>query len=62
MSLCTGCPALGLVLMKTLKLWDAGFADIVGRKYGTQKLPYNKSKSVVGSIAFFVMASLASMG
>lgn len=48
--------------MKALKLWDAGFADIVGRKYGTQKLPYNRAKSVIGSIAFFVMASLASMG
>jgi hypothetical protein len=41
---------------------DAGFADIVGRKYGTSKLPYNSSKSYVGSLAFLVFASLASMG
>jgi phytol kinase len=41
---------------------DAGFADLVGRKYGTSKLPYNSSKSYVGSLAFFVFASLASMG
>lgn len=41
---------------------DAGFADILGRKYGAHKLPYNNSKSFVGSVAFFVIASLASMG
>jgi dolichol kinase len=40
----------------------AGFADIVGRNYGTEKLPYNHSKSYIGSLAFFAAASLASMG
>jgi len=40
----------------------AGFADIVGRKWGKYKLPYNNSKSVLGSVAFFVTASLACMG
>ncbi|CAM6050942.1 unnamed protein product, partial [Sphagnum compactum] len=39
-----------------------GFADIVGRKYGTKKLPYNNSKTFIGSLAFFAFASLASMG
>jgi len=40
----------------------AGFADILGRKYGTCKLPYNSSKSYIGTLAFFVFASLVSMG
>jgi hypothetical protein len=39
----------------------AGFADIVGRKYGTKKPPYNCSKSYIGSLAF-VSASLVYMG
>lgn len=52
---------VGVVAVANLCAGD-GFADIVGRKYGTQRLPYNRSKSVIGSIAFFVMASLASMG
>ncbi|XP_039027921.1 probable phytol kinase 3, chloroplastic isoform X2 [Hibiscus syriacus] len=28
-----------------------GIADIVGRRFGGQKLPYNKNKSVAGSVA-----------
>jgi dolichol kinase len=40
----------------------AGFADIMGRNYGIEKLPYNHSKSYIGSLAFFAAASLASMG
>jgi farnesol kinase len=39
-----------------------GFADIMGRNYGIEKLPYNHSKSYIGSLAFFAAASLASMG
>jgi dolichol kinase len=39
----------------------ASFADIVGRKYGTKKPPYNCSKSYIGSLAF-ASASLVYMG
>lgn len=52
---------VGAVAVATLCAGD-GFADILGRKYGAHKLPYNNSKSFVGSVAFFVIASLASMG
>ena len=30
-----------------------GLADIVGRRYGSAKLPFNHSKSWVGSLAMF---------
>jgi dolichol kinase len=39
----------------------AGFADIVGRKYGTKKLPYNCSESYIGSLVY-ASASLVYMG
>jgi phytol kinase len=35
-----------------------GFADIVGRKYGGNKLPFNDSKSWIGSLGMFVMSFL----
>ncbi|KAH8941238.1 hypothetical protein BDL97_14G027100 [Sphagnum fallax] len=52
---------VGAVAVANLCAGD-GFADIVGRNYGTEKLPYNHSKSYIGSLAFFAAASLASMG
>jgi farnesol kinase len=52
---------VGAVAVANLCAGD-GFADIVGRKYGTKKLPYNNSKTFIGSLAFFAFASLASMG
>ncbi|EYU45412.1 hypothetical protein ABFS82_06G006100 [Erythranthe guttata] len=39
-----------------------GMADIVGRRFGTQKLPYNQNKSAVGSIAMACAGFLASIG
>jgi phytol kinase len=31
-----------------------GLADILGRRYGTRKLPWSKEKSWVGSLGMFV--------
>ncbi|KAM7257330.1 hypothetical protein ACFE04_013071 [Oxalis oulophora] len=39
-----------------------GFADVVGRRFGSQKLPYNKNKSVAGSVAMASAGFLASLG
>ncbi|KAL5569504.1 hypothetical protein UlMin_026079 [Ulmus minor] len=39
-----------------------GVADIMGRKFGSIKLPYNKSKSWAGSISMFVFGFLISIG
>ena len=33
-----------------------GLADIVGRKFGSAKLPFNRSKSWAGSLAMFTGA------
>ncbi|KAL9261858.1 putative phytol kinase 3, chloroplastic [Drosera capensis] len=39
-----------------------GFADIIGRRFGHQKIPFNRSKSIVGSIAMASAGFLASVG
>ncbi|CAO2197067.1 unnamed protein product [Urochloa humidicola] len=39
-----------------------GIADVVGRRLGKQKLPYNPNKSYAGSIAMAVAGFLASVG
>ncbi|KAG7613467.1 hypothetical protein ISN44_As05g053800 [Arabidopsis suecica] len=39
-----------------------GMADIVGRRFGTEKLPYNKNKSFAGSIGMATAGFLASVG
>ena len=39
-----------------------GMADIVGRRFGKNKLPYNEKKSVEGSLAFIVFGSLMTLG
>lgn len=39
-----------------------GIADIVGRRFGKQKLPYNKNKSFAGSIAMATAGFVASIG
>ncbi|WCJ34729.1 Farnesol kinase chloroplastic [Euphorbia peplus] len=36
-----------------------GIADVVGRRFGSQKLPYNQNKSLAGSIAMAVGGFLA---
>ncbi|KAF7113011.1 hypothetical protein RHSIM_RhsimUnG0170100 [Rhododendron simsii] len=39
-----------------------GVADIMGRKFGSVKIPYNKNKSWAGSISMFIFGFLISMG
>ncbi|XP_077214227.1 phosphatidate cytidylyltransferase family protein isoform X2 [Tasmannia lanceolata] len=39
-----------------------GFADIIGRRFGRQKLPYNHNKSFEGSIAMASAGFIASVG
>ncbi|GKV01336.1 hypothetical protein SLEP1_g13893 [Rubroshorea leprosula] len=38
-----------------------GLADIVGRRFGTKKLPYNRNKSIAGSVAMATAGFLASL-
>ena len=40
----------------------SGFADIIGRRFGSVKLPYNPSKSYAGSLAMAVAGFTASIG
>lgn len=39
-----------------------GIADIMGRRFGSLKLPYNQQKSWAGSISMFVFGFLISIG
>ncbi|KAE8038718.1 hypothetical protein FH972_011197 [Carpinus fangiana] len=39
-----------------------GIADIIGRRFGSSKLPYNQQKSWAGSISMFVFGFLISIG
>ncbi|XP_060210453.1 probable phytol kinase 1, chloroplastic isoform X1 [Lycium barbarum] len=39
-----------------------GIADIVGRRFGSTKLPHNKQKSWAGSLSMFALGSLVSVG
>ncbi|KAK8579707.1 hypothetical protein V6N13_142875 [Hibiscus sabdariffa] len=39
-----------------------GFADIMGRKFGSSKIPYNQTKSWVGSISMLVSGFFVSIG
>ncbi|XP_010426391.1 PREDICTED: farnesol kinase, chloroplastic-like [Camelina sativa] len=38
-----------------------GMADIVGRRFGTERLPYNRNKSFAGSIGMVTVGFLASV-
>ncbi|KAF8396960.1 hypothetical protein HHK36_018597 [Tetracentron sinense] len=40
----------------------SGLADIVGRRFGSQKIPYNRNKSFAGSIAMVVAGFAVSVG
>jgi len=40
----------------------SGIADIVGRRLGSQKIPYNRNKSIAGSVAMALAGFLASLG
>lgn len=39
-----------------------GLADIIGRRFGSQKLPYNSNKSIAGSVAMLIAGFIASVG
>ncbi|KAK9283923.1 hypothetical protein L1049_012180 [Liquidambar formosana] len=39
-----------------------GVADIIGRRFGSQKIPYNQHKSWAGSISMFLCGFLISIG
>ncbi|KAI3515000.1 hypothetical protein L1887_13748 [Cichorium endivia] len=39
-----------------------GFADIIGRRFGKKKLPYNKDKSFAGTVAMALAGFIASIG
>ncbi|KAL6204382.1 hypothetical protein ACLB2K_021650 [Fragaria x ananassa] len=39
-----------------------GLADVVGRRFGTQKIPYNRNKSIAGSVAMASAGFLSSIG
>lgn len=39
-----------------------GVADIIGRRFGSLKIPYNQQKSWAGSISMFVFGFLLSIG
>lgn len=51
-----------LVFKFFLNFLSSGMADIIGRRFGSQKLPYNQNKSIVGSITMAVSGFLASIG
>lgn len=51
-----------LVFKFFLNFLSSGMADIIGRRFGNQKLPYNQNKSIVGSITMAVSGFLASIG
>lgn len=52
---------IGVVSLAMMSGGD-GFADIMGRRYGAIKLPYNRKKSWIGSISMFIFGFLFSIG
>ncbi|XP_044460469.1 probable phytol kinase 1, chloroplastic [Mangifera indica] len=52
---------IGLISVSMMCAGD-GVADIMGRKFGSVKILYNKKKSWAGSISMFVFGFLASVG
>ncbi|XP_074269584.1 putative phytol kinase 1, chloroplastic isoform X1 [Silene latifolia] len=52
---------VGLISLSMMSGGD-GVADIMGRKFGTEKIPYNKKKSWAGSISMFAFGFLTSLG
>ncbi|XVF46218.1 hypothetical protein PTKIN_Ptkin03bG0009800 [Pterospermum kingtungense] len=39
-----------------------GFADVVGRRFGKEKLPYNRNKSIAGTVAMATAGFFTSIG
>ncbi|KAK1263829.1 hypothetical protein QJS04_geneDACA009531 [Acorus gramineus] len=52
---------VGIISLSMMSGGD-GFADIMGRRFGVLKLPYNQQKSWVGSISMFVSGFFISIG
>ncbi|KAJ3678418.1 hypothetical protein LUZ60_002221 [Juncus effusus] len=52
---------IGVVSLAMMSGGD-GFADIIGRRYGSAKLPYNNKKSWIGSVSMFLSGFLLSLG
>ena len=50
------------VMVLAMMCGGDGIADIVGRRFGSTKLPYNPGKSWAGSIAMFLFGFLVSYG
>jgi hypothetical protein len=47
---------------RLLHLLVSGLADIIGRRFGSHKIPYNRNKSLAGSVAMVSAGFLASIG
>ncbi|XP_042511043.1 probable phytol kinase 1, chloroplastic isoform X3 [Macadamia integrifolia] len=50
------------VIVLAMMCGGDGFADIMGRRFGALKIPYNMNKSWVGSISMFLSGFLISVG
>ncbi|XVF82970.1 hypothetical protein PTKIN_Ptkin16aG0095100 [Pterospermum kingtungense] len=50
------------VLSLAMMCGGDGIADIMGRKFGSSKIPYNQMKSWVGSISMFIFGFFISIG
>lgn len=53
---------LFMTVVTNLNWWIPGVADIIGRRYGSIKIPYNQKKSWAGSISMFIFGFLVSIG
>ena len=49
---------IGIIAMIQLAIGD-GFADIIGRKFGKIKWPYNNKKSIEGTLGFFITSIIS---
>ncbi len=52
---------IGIVAITQMAIGD-GVADIFGRKFGTVKWPFSKSKSYIGTLAFITFAFTVTVG
>ncbi|KAG4908191.1 hypothetical protein AAZX31_20G176900 [Glycine max] len=52
---------VGVVSLAMMCAGD-GIADIIGRRYGSLKIPYNQHKSLAGSMSMLVFGFLVSIG
>lgn len=51
----------GIVAIMVMAVGD-GMADIIGRRYGSVKWPFSDTKSIAGTLAFFVTSSISLIG